>query len=115
MATMQTQIAIAPTALAPADVRHDVCGAQTCWVAPRPSTLCSVAPSELKPGGATLRVRYGTMVMQTQMAIPPTAPAAYPLVHLILAPAIIACALGLTAAWIFVLGYGFVTLIELAI
>jgi hypothetical protein len=55
------------------------------------------------------------MALQTQIAIAPTVPAAHPLVHRIVAPAIIACALVLTAAWISLLGYGLVTLIELAI
>ena len=52
--------------------------------------------------------------MQTQIAITPTAPVGYPLVHRIVAPAIIVCALGLTAAWIFLLGYGLVRLVDLA-
>jgi hypothetical protein len=55
------------------------------------------------------------MTLQTQIAIAPTAPAAHSLVHRNLAPTIIACALVLTAAWISLLGYGLVTLIELAI
>jgi hypothetical protein len=52
--------------------------------------------------------------MQTQIAIAPTAPVGYPLVHRIVAPAIIAFALGLTAAWIFFLGYELVRLVGLA-
>lgn len=38
--------------------------------------------------------------MQTQKAIAPTAPVAAPLFHRIWPPAIIACALALTAAWV---------------
>ena len=52
--------------------------------------------------------------MKIKTAIAPTAPVAAPLFHRIWPPAIIACALALTAAWVFLLGYGLVTLIELA-
>ena len=44
-----------------------------------------------------------------------SAPAAQPLFHRIWPPAIIALGLGLTAAWICVLGYGLVSVITIAI
>ena len=53
--------------------------------------------------------------MQTQIAVAPTTPAARPLVHRILPRAIMACVVALTAAWISLLGYGLVILVELAI
>ena len=59
--------------------------------------------------------------MQAQIATAPTAPpapaapVANPLVQKILPPAIMACAVLLTAAWISLLGYGLITLIGLAI
>ena len=79
-----------------------------------PQHSVSLAPPGFRSGGATLRLCNGTTTMQTQIAIAPTAPVGYPLVHRIVAPAIIACALGLTAAWIFFLGYGLVRLVDLA-
>jgi hypothetical protein len=53
--------------------------------------------------------------MQTQTAIAPSAPAAVSLVAKILAPTTIAVGLALTVAWVFLLGYGLVTLIEIVI
>jgi len=53
--------------------------------------------------------------MQTKTAIAPTAPAAAPFFHRIWPPAIIACALALTAAWVAVLGYGLVRIVGLAL
>jgi hypothetical protein len=53
--------------------------------------------------------------MQTQTAIAPSAPAAVSLVEKILAPTTIAVGLALTVAWVFLLGYGLVTLIEIVI
>ena len=53
--------------------------------------------------------------MQAQTAIALTAPEPRALVHRILPPVIMACAVALTAAWISFLGYGLVTLMELAI
>jgi len=54
--------------------------------------------------------------MQAQAAIALTAPAptAHTLFHQILAPAAIAFGLVLSAAWVSLLGYGFVTIIESA-
>ena len=53
--------------------------------------------------------------MRAQTGIAPIAAAPRPLVHQILPPAIMACAVALTVAWISFLGYGLVTLLELAI
>jgi hypothetical protein len=53
--------------------------------------------------------------MRAQITIAPTTPAARSLVHRILPPAIMACAVAFTAAWIALLGYGLGTLMELVI
>jgi hypothetical protein len=53
--------------------------------------------------------------MQTQTTIAPAPPATVLLVDQILAPTTIAVGFALTVAWIFLLGYGLVTLIELVI
>ena len=53
--------------------------------------------------------------MQTQTTIAPAPPATVSLENKILAPTTIAVGFALTAAWIFLLGYGLVTLIELVI
>jgi len=54
--------------------------------------------------------------MQTQTAIAPTAQATHTntLFHRIWPPAIIMFGLGLTAAWMALLGYGLVSLIKIA-
>jgi len=53
--------------------------------------------------------------MQTQTTIAPAAAAANPIFHRIWPLAAIAFGLALTVAWIFLLGYGLVTLIEIVI
>ena len=78
----------------------------------------SLAPPDLKPGGATFGVSDGKAPMQTQTAIAPialTAPATHALFHQFWPRAVIACGLGLTAAWAGLLGYGLVTLMMLAL
>jgi hypothetical protein len=89
----------------------------TCWVTPHPSKLSSVASLALKTGEATSSPNNFWATMQTQAATAMTVPAlaVKARLHQVWAPAVIACGLGLTAAWISLLGYGFVSLIELMI
>jgi hypothetical protein len=53
--------------------------------------------------------------MQIQTTAAPASPAAVSLADKILAPTTIALGLALTAAWVFLLGYGLVILIEIVI
>ena len=55
--------------------------------------------------------------MRAQIATATTvpAPAVYALLHQIWPPAVMACGLALTAAWVSLLGYGLVSLIEFVI
>ena len=83
-----------------------------------PQHFVSLAPLNLKPGGATFGASDRKPTMQTQTAIAPialTAPATHALGHQFWPLAVITCGLGLTAAWISLLGYGLVILIGLAI
>jgi hypothetical protein len=76
-----------------------------------------LAPLDLKPGGASFRASNGKAAMQTQSAMAPitlTAPATHALFHQFWPPVVVACGLGLTAAWTGLLGYGLVSLIALA-
>jgi hypothetical protein len=100
--------------------RSDIKVEYKCWDPPLPSTLCSIAPPDLKAGGAILGTCNTWTSEQPQTAIAATAlvptadlrsaSTADPLFYRILPPAMIMFGLGLTAAWACLLVYGLVSI-----
>jgi hypothetical protein len=105
--------------------RHDIEVEYKCWDPPLPSTLCSIAPPDLKAGGAipSETNRLAAEQIQTETlakvlaptAVLGSAPVANPLFNQIVPPAMMAFGLGFTAIWVCLVGYGLVKLIDLAI
>jgi hypothetical protein len=104
--------------------RCDIMVEYKCWDPPLPGALCSIAPHDLKTGGAILATNQRWTSGQTQT---PTAAislqpadlrsdsAVNPLLYRILPPTVMVFGLGLTVAWICLLVYEVVSITMLAI